>query len=111
MNQTYSVKRSGWSLNTLDFKVYKQIYDAPIIINACNLKRHHTADFTCAIKNNVGTVAGPGMVSTRYYLHREAEDFAATVAEIAGTVNPELKSSMPERSLRSRAPHITTDPG
>lgn len=89
-SETYSVKRSGWSLNTLDFKVYKEIYDAPIIINACNLKRHHTADFTCALKNNVGTVAGPGLASTRNWLHREADNFAAAVAEMAGVINPEL---------------------
>jgi uncharacterized protein (DUF362 family) len=88
--QTYSVRRNGWSLNILDFKVYKEIYDAPIIINACNLKRHHTADFTCALKNNVGTVAGPALASTRYWLHREANDFATGVAEMAGVINPEL---------------------
>jgi uncharacterized protein (DUF362 family) len=90
MDQTYLVKRSGWNLNTQDFKVYSTIYDAPIIINHCALKRHHTADHSCALKNNVGTVLGPGLISTRSYLHREASDFKETLAEIAFAVNPEL---------------------
>lgn len=88
--QTYSVKREGWSESAPNFKVYSHIYDAPVIINACVLKRHHTADYTCAIKNNVGTVAGPSLTSTRDYLHRESDEFERTVAEIAGMVNPEL---------------------
>jgi uncharacterized protein (DUF362 family) len=90
MSQTYPVKRNGWSLNTENLNVYSAIYDAPIIINSCVLKRHHTAEHTCALKNNVGTVSGPGMVSTRYYLHRDALDFKETLAEIAFAVNPEL---------------------
>lgn len=90
LNQTYNVKRAGWSLNTEDFKVYSDVYDAPIIINTCVLKRHHTADYTCAIKNLVGTVSGPNLVSTREWLHREAQDFLSALAEIAGAVNPEL---------------------
>jgi uncharacterized protein (DUF362 family) len=90
MEKTYQVKRSGWSLNVKDFKVYSEIYDAPVILNTGVLKRHHTAGFSCAIKNNVGTVAGPGATSTRHYLHYDAPDFCEVVAEIAGAVNPEL---------------------
>ena len=90
MSDFYPVKRSGWSLNTQDLKVYSSIYDAPVIINSCCLKRHHTADHSCALKNNVGAVYGPGLVSTRYHLHREALDFKETLAEIAFAVNPEL---------------------
>ncbi len=90
MEKTYQVKRSAWSLNVKDFKVYSDIYDAPIILNVGLLKRHHTAGFTCAIKNNVGTVEGPGAISTRRFLHYDAADFCEVVAEIAGVVNPEL---------------------
>lgn len=90
MSQTYLVKRSGWNLNTQNLKVYSTIYDAPVIINSCVLKRHHTADHSCALKNLVGTVSGPGLISTRYHLHREALDFKETLAEIAFSVNPEL---------------------
>jgi uncharacterized protein (DUF362 family) len=90
LENTYSVKRSDWSLNVKDFKVYSEIYDAPIILNTGVIKRHHTAGFSCAIKNLVGTVAGPGANSTRHYLHYDAADFAQVVAEIAAAVNPEL---------------------
>lgn len=90
LNETYRVRKSGWASNMPDFNVYKDIYDAPIIINTCVLKRHHTANYTCAIKNNVGTVAGPDAVSTRRYLHYDAPSFMNTVVEIAGVVNPEL---------------------
>jgi uncharacterized protein (DUF362 family) len=90
MSQTYPVKRSGWSLNTRDVKVYSSIYDAPVIINSCVLKRHHTAIHSCALKNNVGAVSGPGLISTRNHLHREALDFKETLAEIAFAVNPDL---------------------
>ena len=90
MSQTYPVKRSGWNLNVSDIQVYSQIYDAPIIINTSVLKRHHTAVHTCAIKNLVGAVAGPGMVSTRAFLHNQANDFQQTLAEFACAVNPEL---------------------
>jgi uncharacterized protein (DUF362 family) len=90
MSQTYPVKRNGWSLNTQNLKVYSPIYDAPVIINSCVLKRHHTADHSCALKNLVGAVSGPGLISTRYHLHREALDFKETLVEIAFSVNPEL---------------------
>ena len=62
----------------------------PVLINTCVIKRHHTANFTCAIKNNVGTVAGPGAVLTRNYLHFDSDNFMGTVIEIAGVVNPDL---------------------
>jgi len=75
------------------FKVYTDIYDAPVIINTCVIKRHHTANFTCAIKNNVGTVAGPDAVFTRRYLHFDSEDFM-------NTVKMRLHLCLPEAGLR-----------
>jgi len=90
LNETYKVRRSNWDSNVPDFNIYTDVYDAPIIINTCVLKRHHTANYSCAIKNNVGTVAGPGAVSTRRYLHYESPSFMDTVVQIAGVVNPEL---------------------
>ncbi len=90
LSETYRVRRNSWASNVPDFNVYTDVYDAPIIISTCVLKRHHTANYTCAIKNNVGTVAGPGAVSTRRYLHYESPSFMDTVVEIAGVVNPDL---------------------
>lgn len=86
---TYDVRRDTWANSKPDFKVYQDVYDAPVIINTCVLKRHHTADMTCALKCNVGTVSGPNYSGTRVYLH-ECDNFDREVAEIAGLVNPEL---------------------
>jgi uncharacterized protein (DUF362 family) len=93
LDNTYDVRRTGWASNVPDFKVYTDVYDAPIIINTCVLKRHQTALFSCAIKNNVGTVARPGAVQTRNFLHYQAADFMSVVADIAGVVNPNLNLS------------------
>jgi uncharacterized protein (DUF362 family) len=87
---TYDVRRNTWAANVPDFKVYTDVYDAPVIINTCVIKRHHTAIFTCALKNNVGAVAGPGAVLTRNFLHYQSPDFTSVVADIAGVVNPDL---------------------
>ena len=90
LSGTYDVRRSTWASNVPDFNVYSDVYDAPVIINTCVLKRHHTAIFTCALKNNVGAVAGPGAVLTRNYLHYQSPDFMGVVADIASVVNPDL---------------------
>ncbi len=90
MVDTYDVRRNDWASNVPDFKVYRDVYDAPIIINTCVIKRHHTAIFTCALKNNVGAVAGPGAAQTRNFLHYQAGDFLSTLPEFAGVVNPDL---------------------
>lgn len=90
LGTTYNVRRDTWASGVPDFKVYSDVYDAPVIINTCCLKRHHTAVFTCALKNNVGAVAGPGAVLTRNFLHYQSPDFMGVVADIAGVVNPDL---------------------
>ena len=90
LSDTTDVRRNTWASNVPDFKVYSEVYDAPVIINTCVLKRHHTAIFSCSLKNCVGTVAGPGAVLTRRFLHYEAPDFMSVVADIAGVVNPDL---------------------
>ncbi len=101
LSSYYLVRRSTWPGNKPDFRVYADIYDAPVIINACVLKRHHTAIYSCALKNNVGAVAGPGAAFTRQYLHYESGDFMGDVAEIAGTVNPDL-NIVDARSILTR---------
>ncbi|MCP5108037.1 MAG: DUF362 domain-containing protein, partial [bacterium] len=87
---TYHARGEGWDSGVPDFHVYKEIYDAPVIINTSVLKRHHTAMMTCAIKNNVGTVAGSNATITREYLHYRSPNFLADLAEIANLVNPDL---------------------
>lgn len=94
---TYDVRRSTWSPEIPDFLVFTDVYDTPLIINLCNLKRHNCTYFTCALKNNVGTVDGPyegqSFGPTRDYLHGFdwlSDEFLQTVSEIAGVVNSEL---------------------
>ncbi len=89
-SDTYRVRRQGWDASRPDFHVFAAVHDAPVLVNLCNLKRHHTAHYTCAIKNNVGTVAGSGGGQTRAYLHGESQDFFGDLAEIAACVNPDL---------------------
>ncbi len=88
-SETYEVRRSTWAPEIPDFLVFSDVYDAPVIINFPNLKRHLSARMTCAIKNHVGTVSGPEMSGTRGYLHGSSP-FMETVAEIAGLINSDL---------------------
>ena len=93
LDDTYDVRRQSWPNEMPDFKVWTDIYDTPILINLCALKRHYAAYMTCAIKHHVGAVAGPDRTYTRGYLHAFADrsyDFLTTLAEMAGVVNPEL---------------------
>lgn len=104
--ETYNVRRDTWASNVPDFKVYKDVYDAPIIISTCVIKRHHTAIMSCAMKNNVGTVAGPGAVLTRNFLHYQTQDFMSAVADIAGVVNPDLNIIDARSVLTAGGPSI-----
>jgi len=90
---TYDVRRDSWDPDIPDFMVYTDIYDAPILINLCSLKRHYAAFLTCAIKHHVGAVSGPMRQDTRGYLHSlpdNSPEFLQTIPEIAGLINSEL---------------------
>ena len=89
-NETYRVRRDSWADSRPDFLVYQDVYNAPVIINTCCLKRHRLASLTCAIKCNIGCVTGPATSGTRYYIHNQSPHFQMEIAEVAGLVNPEL---------------------
>ncbi len=86
----YPVRREGWDADKPSFLVYSLVYDSPVVISLCNLKRHWRAGFSCAIKNNVGAVAGSRASETRHYLHHQSRDFTGDLAEVASFANPEL---------------------
>lgn len=87
----YRVRRDDWIPDSKYYAVYSDVYDAPIIINFCVLKRHFLANMTCSLKSNVGTIKGPEGLYSRDYLHNKSGDsFLREVAEIAGLINPEL---------------------
>jgi uncharacterized protein (DUF362 family) len=89
-NESYPVRRDSWDNSRPDFMVYQDVYNAPVIINTCCLKRHVQASMTCAIKCNVGCITGPAKSGTRYYIHNQSPNFLMEIAEVAGLVNPEL---------------------
>jgi uncharacterized protein (DUF362 family) len=106
-SRSYDVRRDSWEQSTPNFKVYKEVYDAPVIINTCVLKRHNTAYMTCAIKCNVGTVYGSGGAGTRRWVHEDSGDILRFITEIAGLVNPELNIVDARSILTGGGPWIT----
>ena len=89
----YSVRKSSWNPAVPDFKVFSPVYETPILINLCNLKRHGSAFMTCAIKNNFGALQGRAVSGTRGYVHRNpnfSTPFIEELADIASLINPEL---------------------
>jgi uncharacterized protein (DUF362 family) len=104
---TYRVRPAQWSAEEPAFRVYSLAYDAPIIISLCNVKRHHLADYSCAIKNNVGVIPGSGASDTRHYLHYDSGDFMGTLAEVAALVNPELFVVDAQSILARTGPSVT----
>ncbi len=88
---TTAVRRFDWDVSHPTYNIYTDVHSAPIIINFPLIKRHHTGRMTTAIKNNVGTIAGPGAVSSRDYLHSlSSASFLRELAHIASVIQPEL---------------------
>ncbi len=91
LDQVYRVRGDNWDQDIPDCEVYRQVYDSPIILNCCVLKRHHSAVMTGSLKNNVGDIAGPNANKFRNYLHTlDGDAFQQCVAEIAALIRPEL---------------------
>lgn len=95
------VRRNSWESSKPNFQVFSEVYQSPIIINTCVIKRHANAVMTCALKCNVGSIRGTGMSISRNYLHYASPNFLMEVAEIAGLVNPEL-TIVDARSILTR---------
>jgi uncharacterized protein (DUF362 family) len=69
------------------------VYEASIVINLCNLKRHSSAYMTAAIKNCIGAMQGRWDAGTRGWLHRNpnlSTPFLREIAYVAALINPEL---------------------
>lgn len=88
-SEIYEARRDTWPSTKPNFRIFTDVYDSPIIISTCLIKRHRLASLTCAIKNNVGTVQGSQATATRNYLHNSG-NIMREIAEIAAMVNPEL---------------------
>ena len=82
--------------------VYKRLYDTDIIINMPVVKEHLMTGFTCALKNNMGSIDEPTCMLMHYWgdkykkLHdsmpREKvhQRLSKSIAEAAHAVSPEL---------------------
>lgn len=67
--------------------VNKDVYHSDFVVNFAIPKRHHIADFTCAMKNNFGCV----YETFRALAHqREGLFFDCSLAEFADAIRPEL---------------------
>jgi len=92
-NPIYIVRNIYSHPPTHDYRVYSAVYDSPVIINLCSLKRHSSAYMTCAIKNNIGAIEGRWNSSSRGYLHRHpnlSELFLESLPDVAHIIKPEL---------------------
>jgi uncharacterized protein (DUF362 family) len=90
---TRPVRLPTWEASVPDFKIFQPVYDASVVINLCNLKRHSSAYMTGAIKNCIGAMQGRWDAGTRGWLHRNpnlSNPFLQEVAHVAALINPEL---------------------
>lgn len=104
---TTPVRREAWPSGKPSFLVYSLALRSPVVVSLCNLKRHSRATYSCAVKNNVGTVAGPGLTETRRYLHEESGDFSGDLLEIASFVHPDLFVVDAQWILTRSGPSVT----
>ena len=82
-----------WEASIPDFEIYRAVYEAPVVVSLCNLKRHSSAFMTCAIKNNFGAMEGRWNAGTRGWLHRNpnlSETFVKELPYVAALIKPEL---------------------
>jgi uncharacterized protein (DUF362 family) len=82
-----------WDASVPDFEVYRAVYEAPVVVSLCNLKRHSSAYMTCAIKNNFGAMEGRWNAGTRGWLHRNpnlSDAFVEELPYVAALIKPEL---------------------
>jgi uncharacterized protein (DUF362 family) len=106
-NSVIRVRHSDWAGTVPDYLVYSEVYNAPVIINTCNIKRHFLGKMTCALKNNVGTISGSGGTVSRDNLHSlEGNNFLRRVADIAGLVSPDLNIVDARKALTVNGPFV-----
>jgi uncharacterized protein (DUF362 family) len=90
---TRAIRHASWDPQVPDFNVFRAVYEAPVLISLCNLKRHSSAQMTAAIKNNFGAMQGRWDSGTRGWLHRNPNLSPAFLAElpyVAALMKPEL---------------------
>jgi uncharacterized protein (DUF362 family) len=88
-----SVKNDKWKINPT-LSIIKDVQYADVVINTAIPKRHHAADFSCALKNCFGCVYDTFRMYAHKNLMRNKEKgeiyFDRSLAEFADAVRPEL---------------------
>jgi len=87
------VRNPKWEENPV-IMVNKDILEADLFINTAIPKRHHEADFTCALKNNFGSIYDPFRTQAHIRMETDKERgqdfFDRTIAECADAARPHI---------------------
>lgn len=87
------VECGAWRANPA-LMVYRDLLDADLVVNTAIPKRHHEADFTCALKNCFGAVYDPFRTLAHLRMIRDPEHgeefFDRTIAECADAARPHV---------------------
>lgn len=89
----HKVGNSAWESNPV-IMVNKDIMTADLVVNTAIPKRHHEADFTCALKNCFGAVYDPFRTLAHLRMIKDPgegeEFFDRTIAECADAMRPHV---------------------
>jgi uncharacterized protein (DUF362 family) len=81
------------------------VQEADFVISLAIPKRHHTADFSCALKNNFGCTADT--FRTLAHLHEQDGFFADALVEYADAARPDLTIVDGRKMLTRSGPGFT----
>ena len=102
-SQYVRISRPGWRRNRFVL-TNRFVHEADFVINLAIPKRHHVADFSCALKNNFGCTADT--FRTLAHLH-QGDFFADALVEFADAVRPDLTIVDARKMLTGSGPGFT----
>jgi len=103
-SQHIRVSRPEWKRNSV-LLTNRFVHSADLVINLAIPKRHHVADFSCALKNNFGCTAD----TFRTLVHAREQDsfFDESLVEFADAVRPKLTIVDARKVLTKSGPGFT----
>lgn len=103
-SQHMLVSRREWKRNSV-LLTNRFVQNADLVINLAIPKRHHVADFSCALKNSFGCTAD----TFRTLAHSREQDsfFDESLVEFADAVRPELTIADARKVLAKSGPGFT----
>jgi uncharacterized protein (DUF362 family) len=103
-SQYARVSRPEWRRNPV-LLTNRYVREASLVINLAIPKRHHAADFSCALKNNFGCTADT--FRTLAHAHEQESFFDESLVEFADAVRPELTIVDARKLLTKSGPAFT----